>query len=483
MGGKKWEKRMGLFPIAFGIDFRPNHLILTLLKKSLGGIRVVDASLHPIAPEEQKEERENQIIGLINGFVLKHRIKKDCVSISIPGEKAIVRFLKLPISTRENLRKVLEYETPRYTPFEREEIVLDYCLLREEKEWLYLAVVYAKRLDIDFCLSMLKKAGIKPLSIQIPSVSALNLYSYHQPMDEHQISILLDVSKPHYEINLIQGRDWRETLRLPMDSGGLKLNPIDLLRRLSLPPDDFTKTTFFVSGLDLDEALLSKIKETRGIKGVSEPPISRLKISGERTSYTRIYPSLGVPLKEMVKTSIDLNLLPIEWRRKKRKIGKALLIVGLAFLIALGLRYGAGVYLNYREELISTTEELKKRKPEVEAIERLQKQREALLKEIAELDQIRSEEVSKIEILKELTRLLPDTAWIWNLKYHGKEIEISGYADSASDLIPLLDKSPFFEKVEFLATVTKERLMRPEGVQEKERFRIKARLEARRGGS
>jgi Tfp pilus assembly protein PilN len=73
--------------------------------------------------------------------------------------------------------------------------------------------------------------------------------------------------------------------------------------------------------------------------------------------------------------------------------------------------------------------------------------------------------------------------WIWNLKYNGKEIEISGFADSASDLISLIDKSPFFDKVEFMAPVTKERQVKPEGPQEKERFKIKARIEAKKTGS
>jgi Tfp pilus assembly protein PilN len=78
---------------------------------------------------------------------------------------------------------------------------------------------------------------------------------------------------------------------------------------------------------------------------------------------------------------------------------------------------------------------------------------------------------------------LPSSVWVWNLKYNGKEIEISGFADSASDLIPLIDKSLLFERVEFLAPVTKERVMRGSEMKEKERFKIKARLEARRVGS
>jgi hypothetical protein len=46
-----------------------------------------------------------------------------------------------------------------------------------------------------------------------------------------------------------------------------------------------------------------------------------------------------------------------------------------------------------------------------------------------------------------------------------------------------LDKSPLFEKVEFLAPVTKERDRRIGGEKERERFKIKMRLEGRRAGS
>jgi general secretion pathway protein L len=474
---------LGIFHTGFGIDLRQNHLILTLLKKSLGKIRVVDSALHLIPPEEQKEEREAQVIGLINGFVLKHRIKRDCVSISIPREKAVIRFFRLPVSTKENLRKVLEYETPRYTPFEKEEVYLDYHLLREEKEWLSLMAVYAKRSDIDPYLSLLKKVGIKPLSIQIPSIAALNLFSYHRRGEENEISVLLDVSKPYFEMNLIEGSDWRESLHLPMPSEEKTSDLMGILKRLGLEPSSFAKTTFFVYGLDADETILAPLKEADGIKGVSPPPISRMKIAGELARSSRIYPSLGVPLREMVKPRIDLNLLPPEMRKKVRQIGKPLSILFISLAVMISLTWGMRVFFKYQDKLASVTEEIRKRKPEVEAVEKLQKQQEVYGKEISELEKIQSEEISKVEMLKELTRLLPPAVWIWNMKYNGKEIEISGFADSASDLISLLDKSPLFDKVEFLAPVTKERQIKPEGAQEKERFKIRAKIEARRKGS
>ena len=106
---KEWRE---FFPImisdkSFGVDFKQNHLVLTLLRKSFGRIDLVDCGVSPILPETQKEEREAQIISLVNAFISKHRIDRERVSIAIPREKVIVRFIRLPVAAKENLRKVL----------------------------------------------------------------------------------------------------------------------------------------------------------------------------------------------------------------------------------------------------------------------------------------------------------------------------------------------------------------------------------------
>src|SRR3972149_373908 len=195
---------MGIFNQSLGIDFRPNHLILTLLRKSFGKIRVVAYKNHSLGPEGQKEGQEGQWIKLIGHFIAEHQVNKERVFVSIPREKAVVRFLRLPVATKENLRKVIEYEAPKYTPFDKEEAYFDYQILREDKEWLHLIVVFMKREELNPYLSALKKIGIVPLSIQVPSVAALNLFFYHGE-DKGRETVLLDVGEPFFEMNLIRG--------------------------------------------------------------------------------------------------------------------------------------------------------------------------------------------------------------------------------------------------------------------------------------
>jgi general secretion pathway protein L len=464
---------------SLGVDFKQEQLVLTLLRRSFARIDLVDYGVYPISSESQKEEREAQVIGLVNAFLSKHQVSRERVSVAIPREKVIARFIRLPIAVKENLRKVLEYETPKYTPFEKGEIYFDYCLLKEEKEWLHLFAVFARKAEIDSYVSLLKKMRIQPLSIQIPSVAALNLFFYNKGGSEGETSVLADVGEPFLEMNLVRGKDWKESFHLPLPKEEKGKKIINAFKR-SADVDPPERSTLFVYGLGADETILTNLKEADQLKGVSLPPMDRIQGEARKSQLGKIYASIGVPLKGLVSPRVDLNLLPPDLRKKAKEVGRPLLIVLTSLALFFGLTWAVGTFLHYRKESDAVNDEIKKRRPAVEALEKLQKQRDEYRKEMVELIQIRSGEISKVLVLEELTRLLPDTTWVWNLKYNGKEMELSGFADSASDLIPLLDRSPLFEKVEFLAPVTKEMQMRGDGNKEKERFKIKAKIEGRR---
>lgn len=473
-----------IFDSSVGIDFRKGEIILTCLRRSLGKIQLVDVEIHPLPPESQKEEQGTQVISAIHSFLSKHQIDRKGVSISIPGEKAVLRFIKFPAATKENLRKVIEYETPRLTPFEKGETYFDYQLLKEDKEWLYLLTVFVKRAEIDSYLALLKKIGIQPLSIQIPSVAALNLFYYHDGAKEGMATVLMDVAELFVEINLLRAKEWVESFHLPFPPEGRTSRIVNLLRRSGLNEENFSKSKFFVYGSGADENVLSSLKTESPIKEIHSPPLHRLDLNKGISNPRGVYASIGLPLGGLIRTRFDLNLLPLEMRKKVRQFGKPLFIILTFIALALGVAWGLGTYQQYKNAWNAINAEIKQQKPEIDAVEKLQKQRDELVKEVTEFKKIGEGEPSKIDLLREVAQILPPTAWVWNLTYNGKEVEISGFADSASDLISLLDRSPLFEKVEFLAPVTKERLRNIVGGnpvdQEKERFKIKMRVEARR---
>ncbi|MDL1972032.1 MAG: PilN domain-containing protein [Deltaproteobacteria bacterium] len=77
---------------------------------------------------------------------------------------------------------------------------------------------------------------------------------------------------------------------------------------------------------------------------------------------------------------------------------------------------------------------------------------------------------SRLDILLELTRLLPDDAWVNYINIRNKRIDLRGEANSALKLVDILEKSPIFKNVRLNSAITKNK------VTGKERFYLSLEL-------
>ena len=78
-----------------------------------------------------------------------------------------------------------------------------------------------------------------------------------------------------------------------------------------------------------------------------------------------------------------------------------------------------------------------------------------------------------LEVLQEITHVLPNGAWLVSYNYQDGIIQLSGYADSASEIQRLLANSPLLKDVQPNGSVTRD-------AKGKERFTLKAAIEASR---
>ena len=59
-----------------------------------------------------------------------------------------------------------------------------------------------------------------------------------------------------------------------------------------------------------------------------------------------------------------------------------------------------------------------------------------------------------VQIIEELTRILPDTAWISELRVERGSVEVVGFSRSAATLVPLVENSPLFQNAALSSPVT-----------------------------
>jgi len=111
---------------------------------------------------------------------------------------------------------------------------------------------------------------------------------------------------------------------------------------------------------------------------------------------------------------------------------------------------GLSKYINALERLEAETETAKDK---ALAVNRSLRAVEAALTQIAELRRLKTARLPVIRILEELTRLLPDSAWVTSLRIEGDVLEVTIVAQSTGELLPLLARSPLFTTADLSAPV------------------------------
>ncbi len=131
-------------------------------------------------------------------------------------------------------------------------------------------------------------------------------------------------------------------------------------------------------------------------------------------------------------------------------VGLAILAVGLAVAaVAVPLQQKAAVAEALREQVA----EHRKR---AEAVQRLEKEIEQLTSQRRFLVARRAARPLTIEVLDELTSVVPDDTWLFRLRTTDHEVQIFGYSASATALIGLIEQAPLFEDAQFRAPLTRD---------------------------
>ena len=177
--------------------------------------------------------------------------------------------------------------------------------------------------------------------------------------------------------------------------------------------------------------------------------------------------ALGVAL---ARRGRPLDLLPprLRPRRLSRPQGLTLAVASAAALLLITALLVPG--LREQRHLNRINAEIMRLDPQVRASERVVRDLERKRKLLGTINGLETSAVRPLPVLRELTDLMPTDTWLTTLSLDAKGIELTGQAAAASTLIPVLENSPRFERVEFSSPVTRGR--------DKEQFRIRAAWEA-----
>lgn len=469
------------FDSSLGIEIKETSLNMACLEKSLEGWTLKHFENIPLPAPAEYEERQKVIIDSISDFRRKSSFTSSKVFVSIPREYVLFKYIRLPQAAKENLSKVIEYEMERFVPFGSDEVFFDFQIVREFESVILVLLAAVKRAILQPYLDIFLLASSEPLSVEVSSTALFNaLANSDETFEEGDFAVFL-IDSGRAELLVAMKGVLAYSRAFSLSDGGSAVGFTKILKELETAL--FQISNDFCAGEEIkpeslkyvllsnDDKTITDVKEILDKEGLDcRIGFKPLRLRNVRTNFQSVAVPYGAALKGLKKVPLSIDLMPKGKKQTVKPpswIPTAILAVLVAFL---GISWGSIFVNREREQLADLNTRVEKLKPEIRFVEQLEKQVQALEKNYKAFENFKAGNVSQLDILRELTSIIPEKVYLTRFNYAGGKVQIEGQAPSASELIPILETSPLFQEAKFSAPITKT----PEGM---EQFRLEAGIE------
>ncbi len=448
---------------SIGIDIQDDKIFLVWLQSRMGKTRLVESRTISVPEGGSRAESLEKAGKTINQFIKDEHIASPEIYLAFPGEKAVVRTLKFPLSIKENFRETIRYELEKYVPFSEEQVYHDSRILAEDrkKKEVIILLTVVKKEDFTPYLRMGEHLGSGVSGLEstysalgnglsaLPGTASLATYAYYHKSEPRHLVVLLHHNR------LLSGRSLgREAESHPAE---MFFPELKICKNRNLG-DGGPLTVLTAQASDLPEG---------GDGEDDEFTVAELD-TGEVPSAQYI-PAYGLALKGLQKVPMQINLMPRGLRKRPDRKALYLVYALIAVNILLALTWSGSALVKKKTVLEDLDRRISRVKTDLKDLTSLENEVEKKRARIAFLNNFQEDHPPAIVLLNELTGVIPKTAWLNTFRLFDGTLEIRGVAGSASDLLPILESSPLFSEAAFTSSINKT----GDG---KEEFQIKLRI-------
>lgn len=186
----------------------------------------------------------------------------------------------------------------------------------------------------------------------------------------------------------------------------------------------------------------------------SEQVRQSLGISSDRIEALGFESGRSFPVSRPAPVGYEINLLPHSVIR--RHMLTSYLMYGAVIFFVLSLFVvPASKLAGQMRHLTNIEKNINEIQGNAQELRRLREESRQIMDNLESMAEMKHSYPSAVNILKELTEVIPETAWVNSLEFSGARITMQGEAESATSVIEAVENSPLFQEVKFSAPVTK----------------------------
>ena len=288
--------------------------------KLVGSKWIVEATGMVDLPKEALEPgkadaKQGFLLDALKRLFKESGISSRNVVTSLSGDSVIVRYVKLPYMSAEELRGAIGSEAEQYIPLNIDQVVLDFQILGEVQEEgqkkLDVLLVAAKNDAVDQHFAFLKSAGLSPQIVDVDAFALENAYEMSRLEGNDETAALLNIGATLTTINIVEGPNTRFTRDIPVAG------------------NDFTREIQKEFNLRFGEA--EELKKAQGVISMDEDDIGLSSMADKDDRVLRMSDAMTPVLNKLlgeIRRSFDYY----ETQARKKTVERIVLSGGTARL-------------------------------------------------------------------------------------------------------------------------------------------------------
>lgn len=434
---------IGSFSIAYGSIF-------------LSRIRIKDVKVFPFE-NSRYPEPESFAANVLSSM---HELKanKTDLTLSIPKEWVIIQSAEFPLAVKSDISNAVLYELDRLTPICPENALYDFKILKEENGKIYILLFVAKKDPVNRYIEVLKAKDIhvNRVTINLAGISSLLSYMDKKCPD----TIFVEINKNGYEGGLIADGSVISGFTGSIGQKDNQEYADDIVKEIDMLIDyhNCRKTPLrLIADLKDKIVMIPDQKLSIPVLNLSQMDINLKHTIKSRADIKNLpFMSIGGMLESLWLKNSKPDLL-CKGVHKESKLVFAPTVILFVLIIIMGILSYVMPFKIEKQRVFEIDRQIMQIKDEVAKVEKLKKEVDLLASEIAAINNFKQSNHMRLLIVKELTSIIPQNAWLTRLKINGSTAEIEGYADTATEILPKLEASAYFNKAEF-ASATRRNL-------------------------
>ncbi|OGS17869.1 MAG: hypothetical protein A2219_01675 [Elusimicrobia bacterium RIFOXYA2_FULL_50_26] len=198
---------------AIAVDLGASSIKIVYLKHSGSKYSLARWELIPVSDgsvELSPQDRKNIATTRIGEFLAREKIATKNVISSISGNQVIVRYVKFPKLSYEELTKTIQFEAEPYIPFDIREVNLGFHTLgdviEEGQKKMETILVAAKKEVVQSRIDIFNDLGLRPIIIDVDAFALTNAYELNTDPSVMETVVLINIGASVTNISIVENR-------------------------------------------------------------------------------------------------------------------------------------------------------------------------------------------------------------------------------------------------------------------------------------